>query len=190
MPTQQVTKLKRQGREVVQYRDAKGRNRLGIVRAVSARAVPGPTFGLSAQTSGGTLADGTYYYRVSVVTTGAESLASAEQSVVLSGGGGVGQITITASAYTGSTAFKFYGRTTGAELQIASQAGLVFVDTGSVTPSGALPTLAKSTVTFDANMTGYAPIAGVTQAVAMRGAGTRYFKRYGTPAGYAQPARS
>lgn len=188
MPTQQVVRIKKQGRSVVTYRDAKGRTKVGVVTAVSARPVNPPTIASATPaTSGGTLADGTYYYRVSVVTTGAESIASAEVSAVVSGGAGAGQVTITVNAVAGATAYKFYGRAAGTEQQIASQAGVTFIDTGSVTPSGALPTLAKSTATVLTRYSNYSPKSGATnvpQAVAMRGAGTRYFVRHGSPAGY------
>jgi len=190
MPTQQVTKLKRQGREVVVYRDAKGRTRTGFVRAVTARPVDPPVFALTPSASGGTLADGTYYYRVSVVTTGAESIAAAEKSAVVVAGGGAGSVSIATTPVAGATAYKYYGRSTGAELLLVSQAGATYVDTGAATPAGALPTLAKSLVTFDNASSGVTAIASVPQATTMRGSATRYFKRFGAPAGYTPSARS
>jgi hypothetical protein len=52
-------------------------------------------------------------------------------------------ITVVWTKVQGSTGYKVYGRTTGAEQligTIAASSTLTFVDTGSVTPSGALPT--------------------------------------------------
>ncbi len=190
MPTRQVTKIKgSSGRYNVVYRDAKGRTKAGIVRAASPRPQPPVLAAPTGATTGGTLAAGTYYYRVSATVGGIEGLACAEQSGTVASGS-TGSVALSVTAVSGATAYKFYGRTTGAEQLLVSQAGTTYTDTGSATPSGALPTLANATVTFDPNTTGYAPVASVAQAVAMRGAGTRFFRRFGTPAGYTPDARS
>jgi hypothetical protein len=193
MPTQQATRTKRtSGRVTVTYRDAKGKTKNGIVRAASPRPVIPVLAAPTGSTTGGTLAAGTYWYRVSATVSGVEGLACAEQSGTVASGT-TGSVSLTVTAVSGATAYNFYGRTQGAELLIASQAGTTFVDTGSVTPAGALPTLAKATATVDTNASNYSPQGGATsvpQATAMRGSGTRYFLRYGQPAGYPAAARS
>jgi hypothetical protein len=78
---------------------------------------------------------------------------------------------------------------------MGSPAGTTFTDDGSVTPSGALPTLATTpgNATVDTNASNYSPQGGVTtvpQALAMRSAGVKYFFRFGNPAGYPQPNRA
>lgn len=85
----------------------------------------------------GTLATGTYYYRVSAINNSGETLASIETSLAITGPAGVN---ITWGAVTGASGYKIYGRTTGTE-QLLAIVGPVttFLDNGSLTPSGALP---------------------------------------------------
>lgn len=103
-------------------------------------------------TSGGTLLNSTtYYYRVSAINAMGETLAFAEASQA-TGAGGAGNahtVTVNWAAVTGATGYKVYGRSTGAELLIAT-VGLVltYIDTGAITPAGALPA---------ANTTGLGP---------------------------------
>jgi hypothetical protein len=97
--------------------------------------------GTSTSTTGGTLAAGTYYYRISAVeNTGLETAASTEVSQVTTGT--TSTVTITWGNVFGASSYKIYGRTTGAEQLIATVTGvnLTYTDDGSVTPSGALPT--------------------------------------------------
>lgn len=95
----------------------------------------------SAFTSGaGTLVAGTYYYRVSAIGISGETLASTETSRVLASTGGVN---VNWGAVSGAQGYKIYGRTTGAEQLLATVSAdtLTFLDNGSITPSGALPTV-------------------------------------------------
>jgi hypothetical protein len=92
-------------------------------------------------TTGGTLSAGTYYYRVVAVDGVGTSLASAETSKVTTGS--TSTVTVNWTAVPGATGYKVYGRTTGAELYMATvslNSTTTWTDTGSVTPSGALPT--------------------------------------------------
>lgn len=99
----------------------------------------------STSASGGTLAAGAKYYRVSAINAYGETLASAQTTITTTGATSTVTVNwnpvtapVGASAVTG---YKIYGRTTGAELLIAT-VGLVttYLDTGAVTPAGALPT--------------------------------------------------
>jgi len=87
--------------------------------------------------SGGSLAAGTYYYRVSSINALGESLACEEASTTAT----LNQkININWTKVTGATGYKIYGRTTGAEKLIATVGDVAtYTDSGSVTPSGALP---------------------------------------------------
>jgi hypothetical protein len=193
MPLQQVVRIKRQGRTVVTYRNTKGKTKVGVALAVTAQPVAPVMAAPVAVLSGGTLADGTYAFRASVTTTGAESLASVEQTVVVSGGAGAASINLSVTTVSGATAYKFYGRTAGAELLLVSQAGATYTDTGSATPAGALPTVAKALATIATRYSNFAPKSGVTavpRGVALRGSTAMYFNRFGTPAGYPVPQRS
>jgi hypothetical protein len=96
---------------------------------------------LSFTSTSGTLAIGTYYYRVTATTGAGETTPCTEQSFVLAATGG---IIISWPQAAGATGYRVYGRTTGAELFIAAVApGTVttYTDNGSVTPSGAMPTV-------------------------------------------------
>ena len=104
---------------------------------------------------GGVLLDATVYgYRVSAINATGETLASTTVSVTTAPGAtGTVSITVGWDAVAGATGYKVYGRTAGGELLMATLLGavLTFVDDGSVTPSGALPssnTTATSGSTF------------------------------------------
>jgi len=88
----------------------------------------------------GTLATATYYYRVTATNAQGETLPSAETSLAIAGPLGVN---VNWTAVTGATGYKVYGRTTGVELLIAAVVGggtVTYLDGGSITPAGALPT--------------------------------------------------
>jgi hypothetical protein len=95
-------------------------------------------------TTGGTLANNTtYYYRVAAIDSAGTTLASTETSL---GTGATGTaIVVNWGAVANATGYNVYGRTTGAELKMTptplAANVLTFTDTGSVTPSGALPTV-------------------------------------------------
>lgn len=108
---------------------------------------------LALTAAGGTLNYNTaYYYRVSAVNASGETLASAEQSIstVLVDNTVAPAVPFTANTYTvqiswdqvvGATSYNVYGRTSGGELLLGSTTdpATSFVDDGSVTPAGALP---------------------------------------------------
>lgn len=110
-----------------------------------ARQLPTPVnAAFSTSGVGGSLAAGAKYYRVSAINAHGETLASTETTITTIGATStvtVNWVAVTtpdgASAVTG---YKIYGRGTGAELLIAT-VGLVttYVDTGALTPAGALP---------------------------------------------------
>jgi hypothetical protein len=88
--------------------------------------------------TGGTLAAGTYYYCVSAINAYGETLASAETSQVTTGT--TSTVTVNWGAVSGATGYKVYGRTTAGELLIATVGAVTtYIDTGAITPSGALP---------------------------------------------------
>lgn len=99
--------------------------------------LPSPVITLSS--AAGTLAASTYYYRVTATNANGETLGSDEKSIILSGTGGV---KIDWTAITDAAGYKVYGRSTGAELLIAtisSGATITYTDSGSLTPSGSMP---------------------------------------------------
>ena len=94
----------------------------------------------STDSTGGSLVPATYYYRVSAINAVGETLASTETSQVVGAGTNTNTVTVNWGAITNATGYKVYGRTTGAELLIATVGAVTtYIDTGSVTPAGALP---------------------------------------------------
>jgi hypothetical protein len=88
----------------------------------------------------GSLANGTYGYRVSALNDNGETLASAETTIVIADG--PKGVRVTWAAVTGATGYKIYGRTPGAELFMAQVAVVTqWDDNGSIVPSGALPSV-------------------------------------------------
>lgn len=103
--------------------------------------LPTPTnAAFSTATTGGTLAAGTYWYRVTALNAQGETLASTETSQVTTGSAST--VTVNWNSVAGATGYKVYGRSTGAELYMQQLGSGVttWIDTGSVTPSGAFPT--------------------------------------------------
>lgn len=122
-----------------------------IIRAHRA-TIPSPTVTLATSTSGGTLAAATYYYRVSVFDDSGETLASVEKSIATTGA--TSTVTMSWADIEGAKGYKVYGRTTGAELLLATYTlsstswdsdpvgdgtATSWTDDASLTPSGALP---------------------------------------------------
>lgn len=128
--------------ETVTYRNADGETRNVIVTGVQVAAPGQPAS--STSTTGGSLVAATYSYRVSAVVDGIESAPSVAKTQVVPAGTSTNTVTIdfTAVANARATAHKVYGRTGGSELLIATvnMPTVTYVDTGAVTPSGALPT--------------------------------------------------
>lgn len=133
-----ATRTARRG-DTVAYRNAKGKFRNATV--IADTKAPG-TPASSTSTTGGTLAAGTYSYRVTFVTQGVETAPSVAKTQVTTGSTSTVTIDVTAIAPNFATSWKVYGRTSGTELLMATTAigTKTFVDDGSVTPSGALPT--------------------------------------------------
>jgi hypothetical protein len=108
-------------------------------------ALTTPTNATFTATSG-TLNDGTYDYRVTALDAAGETLASPETSLAVSAGAGANGVVVNWGTVVGATSYKVYGRSTGAELYMATVTApnTTWTDTGAVTPSGALPVLGSS----------------------------------------------
>lgn len=111
-------------------------------------ALPVPT-GITPVTTqgGGTLGTvgtpTTYGYRVSAVSANGQTLASAEQTVVVpsQSGSATAKVTVSWTAVTGAAGYNVYGRTPAGELKMTVTPVTTpsFIDTGAITPAGALP---------------------------------------------------
>lgn len=134
--------------QTVSYRNAAGKTTDAVVLARQETAPGQPASSNSG--TGGTLAAGTYSYRVSAVINGFETAASPAKTETTTGTTSTVTIDWTtialASPYSGATSFKVYGRTGGSELLMGTvnMPTKTFTDTGAVTPSGALPTATGS----------------------------------------------
>lgn len=105
-------------------------------------AMAPPVLTVTPAITGGTLAAGTFDYRVMALNASGHSAPCAEVAgVVASGTTGSNVLTWTAPA--GETAgYQVFGRTAAGELLMATIAHgtLTFTDTGAVTPAGVMPT--------------------------------------------------
>lgn len=115
-----------------------------FLKASSGTALPSPVnAAFSTATTGGTLAAGTYYYCVTAINNVGETLGSTETSIVTTGA--TSTVTVNWGAVAGATAYRVYGRTTGAEQLLMEVDNLVggpvttWVDTGAITPYGTMP---------------------------------------------------
>jgi hypothetical protein len=124
----------------------------GVGNAAAQLAAP-VNAAFATATSGGTLLDThAYYYRVVAINgSGGTSLASTETTITTGNSTlNTNTVTVKWAAVAGATGYKVYGRSTGAELLMATVgAVLQFIDDGSITPAGALPTSATTNVTFN-----------------------------------------
>lgn len=103
---------------------------------ISAPAAPT----LTTSTTGGSLAAGSYNYRVTALNAYGQTLASPEAASNIATTGTTSTVTISWGAVPGASSYKVYGRTPGGELYIAAvTSGTTYTDTGAITPSGALP---------------------------------------------------
>jgi hypothetical protein len=125
---------------IIQVTDSRPTDRLGGRSVMQVGAPTGVTVTTSGA-SGSIAASLDCTYQVSAVYPWGESAASAPVSVT-TGTGATNENTIAWTLPTRATAAKIYGRTAGGELFIATvNAGTdTYLDTGSVTPAGALPT--------------------------------------------------
>lgn len=164
--------------DTVQYRNADG-EKSNVLVTSHQRPAPGVP-GSSTTVSGGTLTAATYSYRLSAVIGAIETQASTAKTQVTTGSVStviIDWTTIAASApYNGATAFKIYGRSGGSELLMGTvnMPTTTFTDTGSVTPSGALPS--ATTAISATNRTPKELLTTVAKATSLKGTSV-YFKR-------------
>lgn len=133
---------KRRNDQVI-FRSNKGKTRSGQV--VKDQTAPSTAPTSSTAATGGTLAAATYSYRVTAVYGGLESAPSPAKTQTTTGTTSTVTIDWTALVPASGmqpSAFKVYGRTGGSELLMATvnMPTTTFIDTGAVTPAGALPT--------------------------------------------------
>lgn len=158
----------------VVYRNAVGDTR--ILTVLQDTKAPTAAPASSTSTTGGTLAAATYSYRIAWVYSSLISAPSPAKTQTTTGTTSTVTIDVTGLVPNGATGWKVYGRTGGSELLMATVTlpTLTFLDDGSLTPSGALPT-----DTGNVNLNGFqAPnLTNIPKATTMRGTTPVYFNR-------------
>jgi hypothetical protein len=97
--------------------------------------------------TGGHLAPGTYAYRISAVSARGETLPSIETSIVVPIGTSTNKVSVKWGRIPTAVSYNVFGRTSGSEQLLANVVGpatTIFVDDGSLAPSGAMPTVGVS----------------------------------------------
>lgn len=96
-------------------------------------------------TTGGTLAAGTYYYRITALNAAGETTGSVEVNAVTTGT--TSSVVLTWTAVTGATSYKIYkGTTAGGENTYFTSATATFTDTGTAGTAGTIPVVNTATV--------------------------------------------
>ncbi len=182
MPVRPLAVARDQGYNTVSYRATDGTTYNAKVEKVSAQSAAPAAPTMSTSTTGGTLAAATYSYRVSKIIDNVETLASTAGTQVTTGT----TSTVTASWTNDPTAqgYRVYGRVGGSELLLAQlPAGSTsYVDTGAVTPAGALPT-AMAANSLNLRIPGYRGLTtgilgGIAPATAMKQTNRYYHRPY------------
>jgi hypothetical protein len=99
----------------------------------------------------GTLVAGTYCYRVTASTLAGETDPSTETCLTIGAGDAPAGVNVNWAAIPGAIVYKVYGRTTGIEELLTTIGNIpvatpTWLDSGSGTPSGAMPTKNESGV--------------------------------------------
>lgn len=100
-----------------------------------------PTTGATPSTSGGALADNSYYYVVTAtLPILGEILVAKEIEAAVSGGAGAGSVALTWPAWPGATGYKVYrGTSAGGESEYYDSATNSFTDIGGAVDGSAVP---------------------------------------------------
>ena len=101
-------------------------------------------------TTGGTLADGTYYYKiVAYDMLGNTTTASTEVSASVSGGSGSGSVALSWNGVGYSTGYRIYqGTTSNGQNKYFTSTNPSFTDTGSAGTAGTVPTANSTVVSY------------------------------------------
>ena len=113
----------------------------GAWSAINVNGIPSPgTITPTPATTGGTLAAGTYYYKVTALNAQGETLASPEANATTTGS--TGSVALAWAAVTGATSYKVYrGSSAGGENVYYTTVTNSYTDTGSAGVAGTVPTV-------------------------------------------------
>lgn len=120
----------------------------GAVSALSGATITAAT----PATTGGTLADGFWYYEVTALGSWGETSAANKVMASLWGGGGSGSVALTWTAVTGATGYRVYRSISGsATVYLAPGNVTSFTDTGAAGTTGTAPKMIPLPATATAN---------------------------------------
>ncbi|MDE1904830.1 MAG: hypothetical protein KGH75_00075 [Rhodospirillales bacterium] len=109
----------------------------GTLLSDTSAALTTPVAPTATAGSAGTLAAGTYSYKVTAANQYGETVASPAATATTTGT--TGSVALVATAVTGAVYYRWYGRIAGSEQFLAQTTSVNFTDTGALVPSGALP---------------------------------------------------
>jgi hypothetical protein len=116
-----------------------GRGTALFIASGTALAAPGPITA-TPETTGGTLAAGEYFYKVTALNANGETTGSPEANATTTGA--TGSVQLTWTAITGATSYNVYrGTTAGGESVVFNTATASFTDTGAEGAAGTVPTV-------------------------------------------------
>lgn len=113
----------------------------GAWSAINVNGIPAPgTITPTPSTTGGTLAAGTYYYKVTALNAQGETVGSSEATATTTGS--TGSVALAWTAITGATSYKVYrGSSSGGENVYYTTTTNSYTDTGSTGVSASVPTV-------------------------------------------------
>ncbi|MHB1865152.1 MAG: hypothetical protein ACYCPS_03245 [Candidatus Saccharimonadales bacterium] len=131
---------------------------------ISAPAQNVPTI---AATSGGSLATGTYYYKITALTANGQTIGSNEESIAVTSPDTVG---LSWTAVTGAASYDVYrGTTSGGENVYYNTTATSYTDTGAAGTSGSVPTPNTATTNTNEAVISWSPVIGATSYRVYRG---------------------
>lgn len=124
--------------------DGSGRTYGGTIEAMPSTRPAAPSAPtITTSTQGGAFASGIgVQYSITAVDDGIESLPSSLSTLTTTGSGSTNSVTIAVPQTAGIEFYNIYGRSSGSQLYIMtvdSTTTTLKVDTGSITPAGAVP---------------------------------------------------
>lgn len=142
------------------------------------------TIGTATSTASGALTAGTYYYKVTGISSYGESLASTEVSATLSA---AGTINLSWTAVPGALSYGIYrGAASNGEILIATTASTSYADAGTASPSSNIPVPSvggSGPVTTCSISFSWSAVSGAVGYRLLGGAGVSFqtFPYYGMP---------
>jgi hypothetical protein len=130
--------------------DVNGTARVQSTFGVSVLPAVSGTPTATPSTTGGTLADGIYFYRIVAVDfNGNTTTGSNEVSATITGGGGLGSVALSWTAVNNAASYRIYrGTISNTQTLYYTTFNTTYTDTGAVSTAGTVPTVNTTVSTF------------------------------------------